>query len=404
MSTPGSQPLRLKEWLMLQIDSGKYPGLRWENQEKTLFRIPWKHAAKHDYSAQQDAALFKAWAVYKGKFREESGSADPSVWKTRIRCALNKSPDFQEVHDNSQMDVAEPYKVYRIVSEPRASPENGSIESRSSPNTEPPTILKEQQAARAGDLNKASHQEANISPKIMENEAQHKAAGRDCLTTIPFFWETHPMDQKAIDISDVYSPSASDFWLHVRLYYRDRLVTEVTTQTAEGCRIVPWSLTPHLFGPCPALPLEEISLPSPHRLSGILSPGVDHALHKLLEHLDKGVLLWVAPEGVFVKRQCQVRVYWSGPLAPHTDQPNKLERERTCKVLDTELFMHEMETYVTHNGPEPQYQFKLCFGEEYPDASKVNTRKLVTAHVEPVFARELFLNAQKKRRKKPESS
>lgn len=51
--------MRLKEWLIAQIDSGRYPGLRWENRHRTLFRIPWKHAAKQDYRQQEDAALFK---------------------------------------------------------------------------------------------------------------------------------------------------------------------------------------------------------------------------------------------------------------------------------------------------------------------------------------------------------
>lgn len=36
------------------------------------------------------------------------------MWKTRLRCALNKSTDFQEVPDRNQLDITEPYKVYRI--------------------------------------------------------------------------------------------------------------------------------------------------------------------------------------------------------------------------------------------------------------------------------------------------
>lgn len=30
---------------------------------------------------------------------------------------MNKSPDFEEVTDRSQLDISEPYKVYRIVPE-----------------------------------------------------------------------------------------------------------------------------------------------------------------------------------------------------------------------------------------------------------------------------------------------
>lgn len=59
---------------------------------------------------------FQAWAVFKGKFKE-GDKAEPATWKTRLRCALNKSPDFEEVTDRSQLDISEPYKVYRIVPE-----------------------------------------------------------------------------------------------------------------------------------------------------------------------------------------------------------------------------------------------------------------------------------------------
>lgn len=50
---------KLRQWLIDQIDSGKYPGLVWENDEKSIFRIPWKHAGKQDYNREEDAALFK---------------------------------------------------------------------------------------------------------------------------------------------------------------------------------------------------------------------------------------------------------------------------------------------------------------------------------------------------------
>lgn len=55
--------------------------------------------------------------MYKGKYHEGTDKADPSTWKTRLRCALNKSTDFQEVPERSQLDISEPYKVYQIVSD-----------------------------------------------------------------------------------------------------------------------------------------------------------------------------------------------------------------------------------------------------------------------------------------------
>lgn len=108
---------KLRVWLIEQVDSGKYPGLVWENEEKSIFRIPWKHAGKQDYNRDEDAALFKAWALFKGKFREGIDKLDPPTWKTRLRCALNKSNDFDEQVDRSQLDISDPYKVYRVIPE-----------------------------------------------------------------------------------------------------------------------------------------------------------------------------------------------------------------------------------------------------------------------------------------------
>lgn len=124
----------------------------------------------------------------------------------------------------------------------------------------------------------------------------------------------------------------------MRLFYRGKLVLETTTRVAEGCRLSPQEVTAAegLLGPprCMA----QVCFPEP-------PPGA-RVLERLLRHLERGVLLWVAPEGVFAKRLCRGRVYWRGPLAPHRAQPNKLEREHTCQLLDTLLFLEGKSTTV----------------------------------------------------------
>lgn len=59
----------------------------------------------------------QAWALFKGKYRDGIDKPDPPTWKTRLRCALNKSNDFEELVDKSQLDTSEPYKVYRVIPE-----------------------------------------------------------------------------------------------------------------------------------------------------------------------------------------------------------------------------------------------------------------------------------------------
>ncbi|XP_058522235.1 interferon regulatory factor 9 isoform X3 [Ochotona princeps] len=122
---------KLRTWVIEQVESGKFPGVCWDDAAKTMFRIPWKHAGKQDFREDQDAAFFKAWAIYKGKYREGDPSG-PAAWKTRLRCALNKSSEFEEVPENGRMDVAEPYKVYRLL--PPGTPSAAKPETRKSPS------------------------------------------------------------------------------------------------------------------------------------------------------------------------------------------------------------------------------------------------------------------------------
>ncbi|NXG65793.1 IRF4 factor, partial [Hemiprocne comata] len=380
-------PMRLKEWLIAQIDSGRYPGLRWENRHRTLFRIPWKHAAKQDYRQQQDAALFKAWAVYKGKYQEGTDKADPSTWKTRLRCALNKSTDFQEVPERSQLDISEPYKVYQILSD--GARDAGTNKQQWQHPLLPTWPKGWDQDSTRGPLRTAAH--IPLPPRLCLGPGYH-------VRGVFYGWNpTHrhllPGPLSYLPVEDV---NHSDCWLHVRLYYCDVLVKEVTTRTAEGCRIASRAVpadSQSLYGPsC----MEEIEFPPPRALGGAgRVAGMTDVLERLLPHLERGVLLWVAPEGVFMKRQCQGRVYWNGPLAPHRDWPNKLEREKTYKLLDTQQFLQQLRGYLSQGQPTPQYQIHLCFGEEYPTSARHHFQKLIMAHVEPVFARELFHHAQR---------
>lgn len=126
--------------------------------------------------------------------------------------------------------------------------------------------------------------------------------------------------------------------MQVRLLYQGSTVTKVTTWSPDGCFILQGRVplgNERIYGPCSA---QQLSFPSPASVS--LPPCMSEAMNRLLSHLEKGVLLWVAPDGVFIKRFCQGRVYWSGPMAQYADQPNKLEREKTFKLLDIPVFLN----------------------------------------------------------------
>uniref|UniRef100_A0A670ZAD0 Interferon regulatory factor 4 n=1 Tax=Pseudonaja textilis TaxID=8673 RepID=A0A670ZAD0_PSETE len=394
---------KLRQWLIEQIDSAKYPGLVWENEEKSIFRIPWKHAGKQDYNREEDAALFKAWALFKGKFREGIDKPDPPTWKTRLRCALNKSNDFEELVERSQLDISDPYKVYRIV------PEGAKKGSKQLSIEDPQMIMNNAFALNSAysslqpqvpnymvphDRNwreyvpeqshpDLSYQCTSVSFPPRNHHWQGPSCQNGCQVTGTFYACAPPETQTSgIPIEgNIRSTEAlplSDCRLHICLYYHETLVKEVTTSSPEGCRISHG----HSYE---VTGMDQVTFPYPE----------DHNQRKTTEKLlslERGVILWMTHDGLYAKRLCQSRIYWDGPLAFCSDRPNKLEREQTCKLFDTQKFLSELQIFAHHGRPLPRFQIVLCFGEEFPDPQR--QRKQITAHVEPVFARQLYYFAQ----------
>lgn len=146
-----------------------------------------------------------------------------------------------------------------------------------------------------------------------------------------------------------------DCRLHICLYYREILVKEVTTSSPEGCRISHGQSYE-------VSSLEQVIFPYPE------DNGQRKNIEKLLNHLERGVILWMAPDGLYAKRLCQSRIYWDGPLALCSDRPNKLERDQTCKLFDTQQFL----------AGNSHYGFDTIFGDVSQLLSTSPLRECVT--------------------------
>lgn len=155
----GTPRVLFGDWLLREVSSGRYEGLRWLDAARTRFRVPWKHFARKDLG-EADSRIFKvrpqlgpgrggpaparmsrpraphclsqAWAVARGRWPPRSGgsalpipeSALRASWKTNFRCALRSTQRFVMLEDNSG-DPTDPHKVYKISSEPGDGGEEG---------------------------------------------------------------------------------------------------------------------------------------------------------------------------------------------------------------------------------------------------------------------------------------
>ncbi|XP_061538848.1 interferon regulatory factor 4-like [Phycodurus eques] len=395
---------KLRQWLIEQVDCGKYPGLVWENDEKSIFRIPWKHAGKQDYNRDEDAALFKAWALFKGKYREGVDKPDPPTWKTRLRCALNKSNDFEELVERSQLDISDPYKVYHIIPEgakKRPREDDGPLSPMSySLNAAYPTLQTQtpqyipspecgwrdfgQERASLPDL---PFSQCPCPPRSLPWQGQSVDNGYQLRASI---YSYGPADTQpspfSLDTSIRSAEALRDVRLHITVYLRDTLVREVTTFSPEGCHITPASSEDKHYlsrGGCDVVLLPSDTLSALSRAEE--RPASPFA------SFERGVLCWMAPDGLYAQRLCEGRVYWQAGLSPCGDKPKKLEREVTCKLLHTQDYLTEIQSYGLHGRPlTTRFQVLLSFGDACLDPQ----RTAFNVQVEPLFARQLFYYAQ----------
>ncbi|XP_067285369.1 interferon regulatory factor 9 [Pseudorasbora parva] len=376
---------RLRSWIVEQVNSGKYHGLVWDNTEKTMFRIPWKHAGKQDFRSEEDAAIFKAWAEFKGKLLE-NGDSDPASWKTRLRCALNKSPEFSEVTERSQLDISEPYKVYRLV----PLEEQGVVK-----------VKKEngQKAARSGRRRRSEseHDQQIECKKIKEEVVVLQPINMSAQEIAPHT-ASEITFQAGVQTIFLKSDSAEDIQLN--------LTIEAVPLPEEKRVLNTFDVTVHYIGQevlrrevrgndarIAYLPPSPIP-PSPQSLSGtgfhriplpdppsdmVADPSLAsrlNDLNKLLPFMERGVVLTLTGGGIYAKRFCQGRVFWRGPHNTTTG-PCKMERaSEPTQLFNMDVFRQELDAF-RNGGKEPQSEITLCFGEELNDGDNISDKHII---------------------------
>ncbi|KAM9826687.1 interferon regulatory factor 8 [Syngnathus typhle] len=378
MSNSGGR--RLKQWLIEQIQSGQYSGLMWEDGNRIMFRIPWKHAGKQDYNQEIDASIFKAWAVFKGKFKE-GDKAEPATWKTRLRCALNKSPDFEEVTERSQLDISEPYKVYRIV------PDDEQKHGRSS-------VMAVAASNSSGDMTDMDCSPPDIEGLIKEEEGCRMQAS-------PEYWPQTSASAFSMHHNPLPTGTLSSAFsqMMILFYYGGKLMDNTLVNHPEGCRLSPAQHHPGRGAPYSSDSMQSVYFPPAELIEFERQRQVTH---KLLGHLERGLLLRANQEGIFIKRLCQSRVFWSG-LADvglhYSPVPCKLERDAVVKIFDTGKFLHALQLHQEGQIPAPDPTVTLCFGEELHDLSTAKNR-LIIVQITMVKCQQL-LEAVNLRRSQP---
>ncbi|XP_062990692.1 interferon regulatory factor 5 isoform X2 [Elgaria multicarinata webbii] len=403
--------IRLKPWLVAQVNSGQYPGLRWVDAERKSFCIPWRHATRHIPSQDDENTIFKAWAKETGKYNEGVDEPDPAKWKANLRCALNKSQSFAGDEHIGCEDEEELQKMMPTlrIGDPNHSGEplppypwlkqevlySSACGNRSFPHVAhqegpvaPPPPPPMGAFAVGGDPAAASFAEpagrmplAPLGPGNMAvpGELQALPPGGCPVVPIEQFIPNLLISPHMLPLTD----------LEIKFHYRGRSAGTLTISNPHGCRLFYSNLEPtqeqvELFGP---VTLEQVRFPS---TEAVPNEKQRFYTHQLLDVLDRGLILELQGQDIYAIRLCQCKVFWTGPCAGELAGPNPIEREKKIKLFSLESFLNGLILFQKgQSTTPPPYEIFFCFGEEWPD-QKPKEKKLITVQVVPVAARLLL--------------
>ncbi|XP_054481073.1 interferon regulatory factor 5 [Anoplopoma fimbria] len=402
--------IRLKPWLLAQVNSGRYPGLQWLSSEHRLFQIPWKHATRHTVgpASDEENTVFKAWALETGKYQEGVDEPEPAKWKANLRCALNKSREFQLKYDGTKETPVQPYKIYEVCEQ------SGTTDAADDEDEEMPNLMDLTINPRISDPPSfgsfPAHSEAafeHMIPMTSDLRAQgsfvHPAGlsnglqDRDSLPPPAVSTPPGATLMEASSMGDVqnHQPCKYDLLssvpltdLDLRFQYRGRTAGSLTVSNPQGCRLY--------YGHLEPTP-EQVDLFGPVTLQQVLFPGTSEVQNQkqrfyteaLLDVMDRGLILEIWEQDIYAVRLCQCKVFWSGPGMPELGPPNPLEREKKVKVFSLNDFLQGLILFQrgeTQNPPP--FEIYFCFGEDWPD-KKPKEKKLIIVQVVPVVARIL---------------
>uniref|UniRef100_A0A8C2S3M2 Interferon regulatory factor 7 n=1 Tax=Capra hircus TaxID=9925 RepID=A0A8C2S3M2_CAPHI len=346
----GTPRVLFGDWLLGEVSSGRYEGLRWLDAARTRFRVPWKHFARKDLG-EADSRIFKAWAVARGRWPPRSGggarpipeSALRASWKTNFRCALHSTQRFVMLEDNSG-DPTDPHKVYKISSEPGCRDAGPPPEPWQPPEAEPHVGASASACAPA----------AGAPP----------LAGPGC-------------SQLGLQ------PEPSLGALDLTILYKGRTVLqEVVGRPSCVLLYGPPSVAGEALGP------QQVAFPSPAELPDQKQL---HYTEKLLQHVAPGLQLELRGPRLWARRLGKCKVYWEvgGPLgsASASSPARLLPRDCDTPIFDFGTFFQELVEFRARQcRSSPHYTIYLGFGQDL-SVGRPKEKSLVLVKLEPWLCR-----------------
>ncbi|XP_035119805.3 interferon regulatory factor 7 isoform X5 [Callithrix jacchus] len=395
------------EWLLGEVSSGRYEGLRWLDEARTRFRVPWKHFGRKDLS-EADARIFKAWAVARGRWPPSSSGGDQppceaaerAGWKTNFRCALHSTRRFVMLRDNSG-DPADPHKVYTLSQELgcREGPGTDRTEAEA-PMADPPS-----QAGPPGPFLAQGDAEVQVpsllpAPAGDQQDLLLQAMWQSCLgdNLLTASWGADPGPAKApgeglnaLSPTGGYAREPGPGVLDVTITYKGRTVLQQVVERP-SCVFLYGPQGPAIWATDP----QPVAFPSPAEL-----PDQKQLRYteELLRHVAPGLQLELRGPQLWARRMGKCKVYWEVGGPPGSASPSTpaclLPRNCDTPIFDFRVFFQELvEFRARRRCNSPHCTIYLGFGQDL-SAGRPKEKSLVLVKLEPWLCRVYLEGTQR---------
>ncbi|XP_073458277.1 interferon regulatory factor 3-like isoform X1 [Aquarana catesbeiana] len=394
-------------WLIGKINSQMYPGVEWVNNEKTQFKIPWKHGKKQ---SEDDIKIFKNWAIVSGCY----DPPDQKRWKRNFRSALNQKDSIRMVTHNHS-NSADSHKVFEIIRRDTefvpgeqcatmggqpAFQQLGSC-SYQYGNTMEQGFISEQMKhlqlhqdsaalycdledlkncyAIPDDNTPSQETDDHILPSQIPMEGS--AAYYEGAYAIGHVHLDHEQETFQQQIMRHFTCNSFETDFEVNIYYRGTKVKSTTVNNRFG-----FCLTSRQHPP-PENYLEDVILPLAQEK--VNDQILIKAVNRILTNLDRGTRVEVRDGAICAIRLGNCRSFWSITDTPTTALPSPIDKDDYSVLYTLQQFVIELIEFVERRRKEsPQYSIWICLGETWPDG-KPWREKCIMVEIVPVVMRLL---------------
>uniref|UniRef100_A0A2K5F2J6 Interferon regulatory factor 9 n=1 Tax=Aotus nancymaae TaxID=37293 RepID=A0A2K5F2J6_AOTNA len=231
------------------------------------------------------------------------------------------------------MDVAEPYKVYRLL--PPGTLSGGT---QKSPSKRQHNSVSSERKEEEGAM-----QNCTLSPSVLQDSLNNEEEGAsggavhsNTGSSSSSSSSSSPEPQEGTDTTEAplqgdqvslefLLPPEPDYSLLLTFIYNGRVVGKAQVQSLD-CRLVAEPSGSESS-------MEQVLFPKP----GPLEP-----MQRLLSQLERGILVASNPRGLFVQRLCPIPISWNAPQAPPGPGPHLLPSNECVELFRTAYFCRDL--------------------------------------------------------------